>query len=164
MRHADVCHTPFTSPSGNIGSNTLATALHIDNLECKVNEVDEETLAFWNKLKQTGSEEAKIKPEDLVYIAEIDTEEQEDAVLNRLGIKNYEVADVHTEVAAIMAEIDQKLKDCDMIYVSFDVDLMIRPDLTRNRNPIKGLTRKKPKQSCFIWLKMRKRFVWKSWR
>ena len=127
--HADI-HTPFTTPSGNMHGMPLATALNIDNTECKVNEVDEETLAFWNKLKQTGSPEAKVRPEDLVYIAVRDTEEQEDAVMNRLGIKNYEVADVRNRgVAAVMAEIDQQLKACDLIYVSFDVDSM-DPELT----------------------------------
>ncbi|UOK43742.1 MULTISPECIES: arginase [Flavobacterium] len=127
--HADI-HTPFTTPSGNMHGMPLATALNVDNLECKVNEVDQETIALWNALKHTGNVYPKMNPEDLVYIAVRDTEEQEDAILNRLGIKNYEVADVRSRgVVTIMSEIDQKLKDCDLIYVSFDVDSM-DPDLT----------------------------------
>lgn len=127
--HADI-HTPFTTPSGNMHGMPLATALNVDNLECKLNDVDQETILLWDKLKHIGSVSPKINPEDLVYIAVRDTEEQEEAILNRLGIKNYEVSDVRTRgVEAIMSEIDQKLKDCDQIYVSFDVDSM-DPDLT----------------------------------
>nr|WP_294938456.1 arginase [uncultured Flavobacterium sp.] len=127
--HADI-HTPYTTPSGNMHGMPLATALNVDNLECKKNEVDEETVSYWNRLKQTGGIFPKINPEDLVYIAVRDTEEQEDAILNRLAVRNYEVTEVRSKgVSLIMKEIDQKLSDCDCIYVSFDVDSM-DPDLT----------------------------------
>ena len=127
--HADI-HTPYTTPSGNMHGMPLATALNVDNLECKKNEVDEETVSYWNRLKQTGGIFPKINPEDLVYIAVRDTEEQEDAILNRLAVRNYEVAEFRSKgVSLIMKEIDQKLSDCDCIYVSFDVDSM-DPDLT----------------------------------
>ncbi|MGX7668066.1 arginase [Flavobacterium pedocola] len=127
--HADI-HTPFTTPSGNMHGMPLATALNIDNLECKINDVDSETVAFWNQLKGMGGITPKVAPEDLVFIAVRDTEEQEDAVLNRLSIKNYEVAEVRSKgVAAMMAEIEQQLSHCDIIYVSFDVDSM-DPEMT----------------------------------
>lgn len=127
--HADI-HTPYTTPSGNMHGMPLATALNVDNLECKVNEVSPETLSFWNKLKQTGGTAPKIKPEDVVYIAVRDTEEQEDAIMERLNIRNYQVSEVRTKgVATVIAEIEEKLKVCDCIYVSFDVDSM-DPDMT----------------------------------
>ncbi|HSD13310.1 MAG TPA: arginase [Flavobacterium sp.] len=122
--HADI-HTPFTTPSGNMHGMPLATALAIDNLECKTNEVPAETLAFWNQLKQIGGISPKIDANDLVYIAVRDTESQEDDVLSRFNIENYKVADVRSKgVAEIVKAIDEKLKDCDCIYVSFDVDSM----------------------------------------
>lgn len=127
--HADI-HTPYTTPSGNMHGMPLATALDIDNLECKLNDVDEETVTFWNALKHIGNITPKIAPEDLVYIAVRDTEEQEDAVLKHLKIKNYEVAEVRAKgVDAVLVEIEEKLKDCDIIYVSFDVDSM-DPEMT----------------------------------
>ncbi|MEW5676341.1 arginase [Flavobacterium enshiense] len=127
--HADI-HTPYTTPSGNMHGMPLATALAIDNLESRINDVDEETVTFWNALKHIGGITPKITPEDLVYIAVRDTEEQEDAVLNRLAVKNYEVAEVRAKgVEVVVTEIEEKLRDCDIIYVSFDVDSM-DPDMT----------------------------------
>lgn len=127
--HADI-HTPYTTPTGNMHGMPLATALNIDNLECKVNEVSDETQQLWNQLKNIGNIAPKILPEDIVYIAVRDTEEQEDCVLESLNIKNYPVAEVRQKgIKNIIGEINQKLNDCDIIYISFDVDSM-DPELT----------------------------------
>ncbi|MGC4041365.1 MAG: arginase [Flavobacterium sp.] len=127
--HADI-HTPYTTPTGNMHGMPLATALNIDNLACKVNEVSEETASLWNQLKNVGGIAPKILPEDIVYIAVRDTEEQEDCIMKELSIRNYSVSELREKgVAAVIAEINTKLKDCDIIYVSFDVDSM-DPELT----------------------------------
>jgi arginase len=127
--HADI-HTPFTTPTGNIHGMPLATALNIDNLACKVNEVSEETMNYWNKLKNVGGIAPKIAPEDIVYIAVRDTEEQENIMMEQLQIRNFQVDEVRQKgVAAIITAINEKLKDCDMLYISFDVDSM-DPELT----------------------------------
>jgi arginase len=137
--HADI-HTPYTTPTGNMHGMPLATALNIDNIECKVNEVCDETVSLWDQLKNVGNIAPKISPEDIVYIAVRDTEEQEDCVMQQLGIKNYPVSEVRQKgVPAVMAEITKKLNSCDIIYVSFDVDSM-DPDLTSygTGTPVKG--------------------------
>lgn len=127
--HADI-HTPYTTPSGNMHGMPLATALNIDNLDCKANEVDQETISFWNQLKQVGNITPKINPEDIVYIGVRDTEAQENYVIDRLQIKNCQVAEVRTKgVPEIIKIVNERLQDCDVIYVSFDVDSM-DPDLT----------------------------------
>ena len=127
--HADI-HTPFTTPSGNMHGMPLATALSEDNLSCKSNEISRETSEYWNKLKNIGGISPKLTPENIVYIAVRDTEEQEDKIIERLKIKNYPVAEVRQKgIPAIMNEIETKLADCDIIYVSFDVDSM-DPDVT----------------------------------
>jgi arginase len=140
--HADI-HTPYTTPTGNMHGMPLATALNEDNLSAKVNEVTEETVKLWNELKNIGAIAPKISPEDIVYIAVRDTEPQEDAIINQLQIKNYQVQEVREKgVSVVMDEIFIKLKDCDLIYVSFDVDSM-DPDLTSygTGTPVKnGLT------------------------
>jgi arginase len=72
----------------------------------------------------------KINPEDLVFVSVRDTEEQEDAIIERLGIKNFTVAEVRTKSSeVIVQEILHKLVDCDLIYISFDVDSM-DPEVT----------------------------------
>jgi len=127
--HADI-HTPYTTPTGNIHGMPLAAALNVDNIECKVNELNQETISLWNQLKNIGNLAPKILPEDLVYLAVRDTEEQEDAILSRLQIKSFQVAEVREKgIKEVIKQINQKLSHCDIIYVSFDVDSM-DPDIT----------------------------------
>lgn len=127
--HADI-HTPYTTPSGNIHGMPLSTAVNEDNLECKVNDVSSDTIALWNRLKYIGGIAPKINPEDLIFVAVRDTEAQEDSIISSLRIKNHSVAEVNQKgVISIVTEIEEQLKDCDMIYVSFDVDSM-DPSLT----------------------------------
>lgn len=127
--HADI-HTPYTTPSGNMHGMPLATALNEDNLPSKINELSEETIQSWEQLKHIGGIAPKIVPEDVVYIAVRDTEDQENDIMNRLQIKNYSVNELREKgVSNVINEIELKLSNCDIIYVSFDVDSM-DPDLT----------------------------------
>lgn len=127
--HADI-HTPYTTPSGNMHGMPLASVMNIDNLECKINDVDSETESLWNQLKNVGGTTQKINPEDVVYVAVRDTEEQEEKVIEKFGIKWFTVNDVRTQGISSIAEgINERLKNCDVIYVTFDVDSM-DPDMT----------------------------------
>lgn len=122
--HGDM-HTPYTTPTGNMHGMPLATALNEDNLECRINDVSEDTAAMWEKLKNIGGIAPKITPEDLAFIALRDTEEPEDKYMERTGIKNYTVAELREKsTAKVLAELDAKFADCDIVYVSFDVDSM----------------------------------------
>ena len=121
--HADI-HTPYTTPSGNLHGMPLASALGIDNIESKVNEPIEATKKFWNDLKKIGGEH-DIRPEDLVFIAVRDTEKPENEYIERNHIKNYTVDEVRENgLETVIAEIKNKLSDCDVVYISFDVDSM----------------------------------------
>jgi arginase len=127
--HADI-HTPYTTPSGNIHGMPLATALAIDNIECQTNSVDDTTVSKWHDLKHIGGIAPKIKPEDIVYVGVRSVEEQEIKVMERLRIKNIAVKEVRANgVAWVMESIAERLNDCEIIYVSFDVDSM-DPKLT----------------------------------
>jgi arginase len=127
--HADI-HTPYTTPSGNIHGMPLATVLNEDNLPCKLNDLSEETIQYWEKLKHVGGVAPKVNAEDIVYIAVRDTEDQENKIIDRLQIRNYTVDELRAKgILAVINEIETKLKDCDIIYVSFDVDSM-DPELT----------------------------------
>lgn len=121
--HADL-HSPFTSPSGNMHGMPLAMALAEDNLENQVNNVDTITQSFWNKIKNLGHPGAKLAPQNLVYIAVRDTEAQEDALISKYQISNYTVAELRSRgIENIVEEIrNEKLANCDLIYISFDVD------------------------------------------
>jgi arginase len=127
--HGDL-HSPYTTPSGNIHGMPLALSLGDDNLELQRNYPDEYTIATWNSLKNSGSLSPKIKPEDLVFIAVRDTEDEEDALIGRRQIVNHSVETLRrVGVADVIKAIDAQLADCDSIYVSFDVDSM-DPEVT----------------------------------
>lgn len=127
--HADI-HTPYTTPSGNMHGMPLASVMNLDNLECKINEVDPETVLLWNKLKAVGGITQKINPKDVVYVAVRDTEEQEEKIIKQLGIKWFTVDHIRTQgTETIVQQIEEQLKECDLVYVTFDVDSM-DPELT----------------------------------
>ena len=120
--HADL-HTPYTSPSGNVHGMPMAAALGEDNLESRVNDVSEELAGLWTKMKNIGTHDAKLKAEHLVYFGLRDTEVQEDELIDRLNIREYAVHEMrYRSFEACLNEARERLKDCDYIYVSFDVD------------------------------------------
>lgn len=122
--HADI-HSPYTSPSGNIHGMPLAAALSEDNQDRTINELKEETNFFWEELKNLGVAGKKINHNDIVYFGVRDTEEPEDYLIAKHHIKNYRVEEVrYRGLDVCMKEAIDKLKDCDLIYISFDVDSM----------------------------------------
>ncbi|MBI3133294.1 MAG: arginase [Bacteroidetes bacterium] len=126
--HADL-HTPYTTPSGNLHGMPMATALNEDNREEQINEPLPETIEFWNKLKSMSGIAPKILAEDIVYIGLRDMEAPEERYIERNHITVFTVEDVREKTPAkIAALVDEKLRNCDLIYVSFDVDSM-DPDM-----------------------------------
>ena len=123
--HADL-HSPYTSPSGNVHGMPLATILNEDNKKFDLGDVKEETKQRWEKLKQVGGISPKVRPEDLIFIGVRDTEKEEDYLIEKLNITNYTPEQLRQKgIEEVISEIkNQKLKDCDIIYVSFDVDSM----------------------------------------
>lgn len=120
--HADL-HTPYTTPSGNMHGMPLAMCIQTDNLECQVNEPSEETILFWEKIKNIGGDYPKIKPEDIVFISVRDTEEPEDHLIEKYKIKNFPTAEVRSKgIQKVAKETLEILNNCDQIYISFDVD------------------------------------------
>lgn len=122
--HGDL-HTPYTTPSGNMHGMPVATAIAEDNKEEARNDLHPDVIGFWNELKNMAVEGQKVLPSDVAFIAVRDTEKQEDALMERLNIRNYSVQEVRKEgVEKVMSLIEQQLADCDIVYVSFDVDSM----------------------------------------
>ncbi len=122
--HADV-HSPYTTPSGNIHGMPLSAALADDNLDKKINNLSEKTDFYWEKLKNIGGISPKIDVKDLVYFGVRDTEDAEDYFIEKNNIKNYRVEEMrYRGFDVCLKEAVEKLKDCDHIYISFDVDSM----------------------------------------
>ncbi len=122
--HGDL-HTPYTSPSGNIHGMPLGAAIADDNLDFQINSVTRETAELWERMKNIGIHGQKVLPEDIVFFGVRDTEEPEDKQMEKYGIKNYKVAEVrYRGIDACVNEALEKLLNCDVIYISFDVDAM----------------------------------------
>ncbi len=120
--HADI-HSPYTTPSGNVHGMPLAAALNEDNRPCQRNQPDAETEFFWRRLQNLAEPGPKLRPEHLVYVAVRDTEAEEDAVIKRLGIKWIKLPEIEEKGARQLAqEIYAHLHQCDLVYISFDVD------------------------------------------
>lgn len=133
--HADL-HSPYTSPSGNVHGMPLATALSEDNLDCKLKKVPETTLQYWNQLK---GQTPRIQYSDLVFIALRSTEMPEDYLILRNKVPVIRVQEVREIGPVKTAEKALNyLKDCDIIYISFDVDSM-DPSVSRGTGtPVPG--------------------------
>ncbi|WP_440881830.1 arginase [Tenacibaculum sp. C7A-26P2] len=122
--HGDL-HSPYTSPSGNIHGMPLAAAISDDNIDSQINDVDRETAEFWERMKNIATPGQKVLGEDIVFFGVRDTEQPEDNQIEKYGIKNYMVAEVrHRGVEVCVNETIEKLNECDILYVSFDVDAM----------------------------------------
>ncbi|WP_200976299.1 arginase [Echinicola sp. 20G] len=122
--HADI-HSPYTSPSGNMHGMPLGMCLQEDNLSCKQHDLSDEEFEYWEKIKKIGGDFPKIKAEDIVYIAVRDTEEPEDFLIEKHGIKNFKTSEVREKgIEKISQEALDILRNCDQIYISFDVDSM----------------------------------------
>src|SRR5690606_3480961 len=122
--HPDM-HSPYTTPSGNMHGMPAAISLNEDNLESKLNSPEQETLNFWYQLKNVGGICPKIRYEDLVMIGIRDTEPAEEYLLKEKGIKRFTTKEVRRAgVEKVAIEALRHLEDCDLIHVSFDVDVM----------------------------------------
>lgn len=121
--HADL-HSPFTTPSGNVHGMPVAVSLGLDNLDEAQNILaDDRTREYWNNLKNIGGISPKIFPENIVFIGLRDMEEPEKNFIRRKGIKVIPVKEVRAKkVKEIAKQVREYLKNCQVIYLSFDVD------------------------------------------
>ncbi len=122
--HADF-HSPYTTPSGNIHGMTLAALCGEDNLEMGVNKPDEETIEYWNRLKNLGGIVPKANYSDIVFVALRDLEPQEEHIIKKNKVRVFNLNEIRRKaVERIAIESLNYLDQCDLIYVSFDVDSM----------------------------------------
>ena len=122
--HADI-HTPYTTPSGNMHGMPIAASLGLDHSLPLSNAPKKEVTTLWNDIKQLGGINPKINPEDLVYVGLRDTEWQEDKVIKEMGIQKFTVDFMRNNGGVSTGNsILNYLINCDVIYISFDVDVL----------------------------------------
>ncbi len=120
--HYDL-HLPTTTPSGNVHGMPLGLSLNEKNTDSIINTLDSTTADLWKKAENLSVEGPKLKAEDLVFIAVRDYEKPEENLVKKHNIKNFTVEEVREKGANQVAnETLEILNNCDIIYVSFDVD------------------------------------------
>lgn len=122
--HADL-HTPFTTPSGNVHGMPVAITINEDNKDCAVHEVDEETVKYWEQLKNTGNMAPKVLPEDIVFISLRDYEKEERYLIEKYNMKVITTGEIRRKGPEnVVRSVLRYLSDCTDIYISFDMDSM----------------------------------------
>jgi arginase len=123
--HADL-HAPYTSPSGNMHGMSLAAAAAYDHPESRHrNKLSTEEEILWEKVKGLGADHPNISLRDLVYLGLRSTETEEDQAISEQGALSINVDEINRYgTEACTSKALDHLKDCDHIYLSFDVDSM----------------------------------------
>ncbi|MEJ5963461.1 arginase [Pedobacter immunditicola] len=139
--HADL-HSPYTTPSGNMHGMPLAMVLDEDNLDAKVNKLDQETINYWFQLKNVDNIAPKITYQDLVLISARDMEAAEESLIKKHNVKIITTADLRKRsVERVAIEAMLHLDHCDLVYVSFDVDSLDPTSSRGTGTPVaQGLT------------------------
>lgn len=154
--HADL-HTPYTTPSGNLHGMPLAISLGVDNKECQLHNVDEETAEKWDKLKNFGNIAPKVLPEDIVLISLRDYEKEEKQLIERLGIRVITTTEVRRKGPEnLVRAVVNHLSSCTDIYVSFDVDCLDAGISRGTGTPVEnGLKEREAEDLVFKFMQLR---------
>lgn len=155
--HADI-HTPYTTPSGNMHGMPIAALLGEDNKERQQNKPDDETVEYWEKLKNIGGITPKIQYNDLVYIALRDFEPQEDFLIKKHKVRVFNLQEIRKKaVERVAIESLNYLDHCDVIYVSFDVDSMDSRISSGTGTPVpNGITEKEAGNLIYYIMRSKK--------
>lgn len=125
--HSDL-HSPYTTWSGNMHGMPMGASLALDDearnlLNKPPNELPLSIQRQWNHLKELGGIVPKILPEDIAMIGVRYFKPEHATIIEHLNIPLYSVATLREEGIPSLARIvNDSLKDCDKLFISFDVD------------------------------------------
>lgn len=155
--HADL-HSPYTTPSGNMHGMPLACVLGEDNKEKQANKPDDETIEYWEKLKNLGTPAPKIRYNDLVYIALRDFELPEEYLIKKNKVRVFTLQEIRKKaVERVAIDSLNYLDHCDLIYVSFDVDSMDSRISSGTGTPVpNGITEKEAGNLIYYIMRSKK--------
>lgn len=155
--HADL-HSPYTTPSGNMHGMPLACVLGEDNKERQQNKPDDETVEYWEKLKNLGNITPKIQYSDLVFIALRDIEPQEEYLIKKNKVRVVNLQEIRKKaVERVAIDSLNYLDHCDLIYVSFDVDSMDSRISSGTGTPVpNGITEKEAGNLIYYIMRSKK--------
>ncbi len=104
--HGDL-NTPETTPSGNIHGMPMAAAIGVGAIE----------------LTSVGGDFKKLEPKNVVLVGTRDLDDGERKFIRQSGINIFTMEEIDKHgMSAIMGRALRKLRDCDFLHVSFDLD------------------------------------------
>lgn len=120
--HGDM-NTDETSPSGNIHGMPLAASIGLGALE----------------LTSVGGDFQKVDPKNVVMIAIRDLDEGEKSAIKKNNISIFTMEDIDKHgMAVVINKALRKLRECDFIHISFDLDAMDPKECPGVGTPVKG--------------------------
>ncbi len=136
--HADL-HSPYTTPSGNIHGMPLASALGLGSKSGSKNPVTGDTIPYWEILKNLGGICPKITPDNLVFVGLRDFEKEEKEYIEKNNVHVVKVNEVRKgKLKELAKKITQRyLGNCDILYVSFDIDALDAKLVPGTGTPVK---------------------------
>jgi len=155
--HADL-HSPYTTPSGNMHGMPLSCVLGEDNKDKQQNKPDDETIEYWEKLKNLGGICPKVHYEDIVFIALRDFEPQEEYLIKKNKVRIFTLQEIRKKaVERVAIDSLNYLDHCDLIYVSFDVDSMDSRISSGTGTPVpNGITEKEAGNLIYYIMRSKK--------
>lgn len=143
--HTDM-NTPATSPSGNVHGMPLACLL------------GDGPAAMTSELFGAPS---AVRAEDVVVIGVRDVDSAESAIVRRLGVRVYTMAEIDTRgIAACLREALGRLRDADAgIYLSLDLDGVDPRDAPGVGTPVPGGLSVRESHLICEWLSQSRRLV-----
>jgi arginase len=120
--HGDL-NTDETTPSGNIHGMPLAASLGFGALE----------------LTSIGGDVRKVRPEHVVLIATRELDPGERSLIKKHGVNIFTMEEIDKHgMAVIMTKALRKLRDVDVLHVSFDLDAVDPTVAPGVGTPVKG--------------------------
>lgn len=136
--HGDL-HTPYTTPTGNAHGMPLAAALGQDNRACARRTISPTTRAAWAALAGLAGERPALRPEDVFLVDIRDLEPEEWKLLRALRLPHVTAAErARVGIDRVIATILERLRACDVLYVSFDVDALDATLVPGTGTPVAG--------------------------
>lgn len=122
--HTDI-HSPFTSHSSNLHGMPLSAATGQNNLSNQRQNLHDNEKLLWTQTQKLGGAVPMVELKNVAFIGIRDVEVEEKTLVEASGcllLSAETVQSMHADL--IFAKIRKHLENCDVIYVSFDIDCM----------------------------------------
>lgn len=136
--HSDI-HSPYTSYSHNVHGMPLGIATGEDNVVNKRQELSSQEKELWNQAQHMAGQKPMVQLQDIVFVGLRDQEIEEKKLIENSGCLALSSQQIDLQsVEKTTDQIKNHLKDCDAIYISFDIDILDQKIVPGTGTPAEG--------------------------